>query len=64
MWFAKAEGACEGEGLGVWDEQIHTSIYRMDNSKILLYNTRDYIQHLEINCNGKEYEKEWIYLYT
>ena len=27
------------------------------NSKILLYNTRDCIQYLVINHNGKEYEK-------
>ena len=28
------------------------------NNKVLLYNTRNYIQYPVINHNGKEYEKE------
>ena len=31
------------------------------NNKVLLYSTENYIQHLEINHNGKEYKKECIY---
>ena len=31
------------------------------NNKVLLYSTRNYIQYLVINHNGKEYEKEYIY---
>ena len=32
------------------------------NNKVLLYNTGNYIQYLVIN-HGKEYEKEYIYIY-
>ena len=34
------------------------------NNKVLLYNTGNYIQYPVINCNGKEYEKECIYMYN
>ena len=33
------------------------------NNKILLYSTGNYIQYLVINHNGKEYEKEYMYIY-
>ena len=32
------------------------------NNKVLLYSTGDYIQYLVINHNGKEYEKQDIYV--
>ena len=48
--------------LGVWDQQIQTTVYKMNN-EVLLYSTRNYIQYLVINHNGKEYEKEYIYIY-
>ena len=32
------------------------------NNKALLYRTGNYIQYLVINHNGKEYEKECIYI--
>ena len=32
------------------------------NNKVLLYSTENYIQYLVINRNGKEYEKEYIYI--
>ena len=31
---------------------------------VLMYSTGNYIQYLVINYNGKEYEKEYIYIYT
>ena len=34
------------------------------NSKILLYSTGNYIQYLGLNHNGKEQEKECIYVYN
>ena len=34
------------------------------NNKVLLYSTGNYIQHPIINHNGKEYEKECIYMYN
>ena len=33
------------------------------NNKVLLYNTRNYIQYLVINHNGKEHEKDYLYVY-
>ena len=34
------------------------------NNKALLYSTGNYIQYPMINHNGKEYEKECIYMYN
>ena len=33
------------------------------NSNVLLYSTENYIQYPVINHNGKEYEKECVYMY-
>ena len=33
------------------------------NQKALLYNLGDYIQQPVISHNGKEYEKEYVYIY-
>ena len=32
------------------------------NNKVLLYSTGNYIQYPVINHNGKEYEKEYVYV--
>ena len=32
------------------------------NNKVLLYNTGNYFEYPVINHNGKEYEKEYIYM--
>ena len=34
------------------------------NNKVLLYSTGDYMQYPVINHNGKEYEKEPIYMHN
>ena len=38
---------CQGEGggggLGIWDQQMKTSIYRMEKQQGLLYSTGNYI---------------------
>ena len=55
-------GGCQGrelkEGcsgrLGLADTSF---IYRMDNNKVLLYSTGNYIQYFVITHNGKECEK-------
>ena len=52
----------ERDGLGVWDQQMQTGIYRMDKQQVLLYSTGNYIQYPVINHNGKEYEKESVYI--
>ena len=51
----------KGEGLGVWDQQMQTIIGWINN-KVLLYSTGNYIQYPVINHNGKEYEKDYIYV--
>ena len=33
------------------------------NNKVLLQSTENYIQYLMINCNGKQYQKQSIYIY-
>ena len=59
----------KGEGgwdeLGDWVLHIYTidTMYKIDN-KALLYSTGNYIQYPVINHNGKEYEKECIYMYN
>ena len=62
----KGEGGWARDKSGVWDEQIHTTVYKIDNNKVLLYSIVNYIQYLVITCMGKESEKEIfvsIYLY-
>ena len=49
--------------LGVWDWQVQTTIHKINN-KDLLYSIGNNIQYLIINYNGKEYEKEYIYIYN
>ena len=39
-------------------------MYSMDKHKVLLYSTGNYIQNPMINHNGKEYEKEYTYMYN
>ena len=59
------KGERQGEGkLGVWDQQIQTTVYKIDKHMVLLYSTGNYIQYLVVNYNGKEYEKEYIYMYN
>ena len=42
-------------------QQIHTTIYKINN-KDLLCSTGNYIPYLVIIYNGKESEKEYIYI--
>ena len=47
-------GGWWGDGLGVWDYQMQTIIYRMDKQQVLLYSTGKYFQYPVINHNGKK----------
>ena len=61
LWLTRGEGW--GVGMGIWDQQMQTNIYtEYINNKILLYSTGNYIQYPEINHNGREYEKECMYI--
>ena len=59
-WACGCQGGEGREGLEVWDWQMQTVIYRMDN-KVL--DTGTYIQYLVVNRNANEYEKN-IYTYN
>ena len=60
----------KGEGVGgqmKWEVGI--SRYKLlyigwINNKVLLYSTGNNIQYLMVNRNGKEYKKEYIYMYN
>ena len=52
----KGEGMGEGR-TGVWDEQMPTITYRINNNKVLLDSPGNCIQYPVINHNGKEYKK-------
>ena len=52
------------DGLGIWDQQMQTIIYKTDKQQGLTVQYKDYIQHPVINHNGKGYEKEYIYTPT
>ena len=41
---------------------MQTITYRMIKNKVLLFSTGNYIQYPVIKHNGKEYEKEYIYV--
>jgi len=52
------------EELGVGLANANYIIYRLwINNKVLLYSTANHIEYPMINHNGKEYEKEFIYIY-
>ena len=48
-----------GDKLGVWDQQIHTTIYKIDKQQgpTVQHNILYYTEYLVTNHNGKEYEK-------
>ena len=46
------------------DCTMHTIVYKTDKQHALLYSTGNYIHYPVINHNGKEYEKEDIYMYN
>ena len=43
----------------VWDEHIHTTIYKTDNQQRCTVQ-----QYFGITQMGGEFEKEWLYTYT
>ena len=59
-----AKGEAGGRGMN-WEFGIsRCKLVYIDwlNNKVLLYSTGNYIQYPVINHNGKEYEKECIYI--
>ena len=63
--FMVTEGEKSG---GVKNKEFGVSKYKLlykkqINNKVLLYSTGNYSQYLVIKYNGKESEKEYIYIY-
>ena len=63
------EQTCGCQGVGWGRDGVEFVISRCKlvciewkNNKVLLYSTGNYIQYPVINCNRKEYEKEYIYI--
>ena len=60
------QGGRDGGGMD-WESGISRCklLYReWINNKVLLYSTRNYIRYPVIKHDGKEYEKECIYMYN
>ena len=53
------EGCIGSWGLGDANHYMSNEL----NKKVLLYSTGNYIQYLMITYNGKESEKEYIYIF-
>ena len=62
LWLPKGKGQGRDK-LGVWNQQIHSTIYKKDKQQGPTYSTGNYIQYLVIIYNGKESEKIYIYTY-
>ena len=57
----RTAGGRRGGGVGSMDWEF--GISRKINNKVLLCNTRNYVQYPVINHEGKEYNKECVYIY-
>ena len=57
---------CQGGGMDweFWISRCKLLYIGWVNNKVLLYSTGNYIQNPVINHNGKEYEKECVYIYV
>ena len=55
-------GGWERDGVGVGISRCKLLYKEWMNNKVLLYSTGNYIQYPVIDHNGKEYEKEYVYL--
>ena len=52
LWLQKEKG--RDKLVGIWDENIHTTIYKIINMD-LLYSTGNYTQYLVMTYNGREW---------
>ena len=59
------KGKLEGtDKVRVWDENIYTNIYQVDNEKDILNRTGDSIEETVITYIRKKLDKEYIYFYV
>ena len=57
----KGERGWRRDKLGVWDQQIHPTIYKIDKQQGPTVQQRE-LYSISCNNSGKEYEKEYIYV--
>ena len=62
LMVTREETGWERNNLGVWDQQIQTTIYKTDKQDRhpCTHSTGNCIQYLVINYTGKECEKEYV----
>ena len=60
---AKGKGVGEGMDWEFGISKCELLCIKWVNNKVLLYSTENNIQYPVINCNGKQYEKAYIYIY-
>ena len=63
MWLPRGRGGGGGTEWKLGESGCKFLRARWVNIKVLVFSTEIYIQHPGINCNGKEYKKEYIYMY-
>ena len=61
---AKGEGSGRGLDWEFGNSRYELVYIEWINNNVLLYGTGKYIQYPVIKCNGKQYEKECIYMYN
>ena len=60
-----AEGKDGGrDSQGVWDGQVHTEKFKMDNQQDLLYSTGNSAQCYVAAWMGEGFEGEWKHIYV
>ena len=57
FWLPKGEGGGRDK-LGIWDQHIHTTAYKIDKQQGLLVQTGNHNQYSIVTYLGKESEKE------
>ena len=62
LWMLRGRGGGGGKDREFGISRQKLSYIGCINNKFLVYSTRSYIQYLLTNHNGKEYEKEYIYI--
>ena len=61
--YQRGQWGVGGDELGVWINRYTLLYIKQINNKDLLYSTGTYTQYLVITYNGKESEKEHVYVY-
>ena len=63
MWLPRERGGGGGKNWEFGISRHKLSYIGWIDNKVLLYSTGNYVQYPVISQNGKEHEKEYIYIY-